>query len=57
MKRFELGNKVIDRDGFRGSIVTVCEWNDQAQTWYEVRFDRGTAIRFDADLQLDKGGK
>jgi hypothetical protein len=49
---FEVGNKVIDRDGFRGTVRKVTEW--QGSRWYDVRFPgRGEAVRYDPDLRLD----
>jgi hypothetical protein len=45
----KVGIKVIDRDGFRGTIRKVTEW--EGSRWYDVDFGRsGQAVRYDADL-------
>lgn len=48
--RFKVGDKVVDRDGFKGVITLVTEW--RGSHWYDVRFDRGEAVRYDSDLTL-----
>lgn len=50
-KIMKVGDKVVDRDGFQGVIVgqTVCK----GAVWYfDVRFDRGVAVRFPNDLSF-----
>lgn len=47
---FTIGTKVIDRDGFAGTIVAVTEW--RGSRWYDVRFAGGVAVRYDADLRV-----
>lgn len=47
---FRVGAKVIDCDGFQGTIVKITEWN--GSRWYDVRFPRGEAVRYEADLTL-----
>lgn len=47
---FHLGAKVVDLDGFNGIIVGVT--NHNGAVWYDVRFDRGIAIRFPYELKL-----
>lgn len=48
--KFKVGDLVVDRSGFEGSITLVTEW--RGSRWYDVRFDRGSAVRYDEDLQL-----
>lgn len=48
--KFSLGQHVVDRSGFAGTIVKVTEW--RGCVWYDVRFPRGGAVRYDADLTL-----
>lgn len=48
--QFKRGDKVIDRSGFTGSITNVTIW--EGSVWYDVRFDRGEAVRYDEDLTL-----
>ena len=49
---FSLGDKVVDRDGWRGTVVKVIEWRESV--WYEVRFGRsGVAVRYNSDLTKD----
>jgi preprotein translocase subunit YajC len=46
-----VGTKVIDRDGFTGTIVKVTEW--RGSVWYDVRLGRtGDAVRFPSDLTV-----
>ena len=47
---FQVGTKVVDRDGFKGTIRKITEWN--GSRWYDVRFDSGEAVRYDADLRV-----
>lgn len=48
--KFAVGNTVEDRSGFRGVITSVtCH---DGSVWYDVRFDRGVAVRYDSDLEL-----
>jgi len=49
--QFQTSDRVIDRSGFRGTVVNVTEL--EGSVWYDVRFDRGVAVRYDADLSLD----
>jgi hypothetical protein len=46
-----IGTKVVDRDGFHGTIRKVTEWN--GSRWYDVRFPSGDAVRYDADLTAE----
>ncbi len=48
--KFNIGNEVVDGDGYRGYVTEVTTWRDS--TWYSVRFDGGTAVRFDSQLTL-----
>jgi hypothetical protein len=48
--KLQVGTKVIDRDGFKGAITLVTEWH--GSRWYDVRFERGTAVRYDSDLTV-----
>ncbi len=43
--KFSVGDKVTDRDGFRGVIVRHYD-----NRCYEVRLASGITIRFDSDL-------
>jgi hypothetical protein len=42
---------VVDRSGYRGVVVLVTEW--KGARWYDVRFERGDAVRSDSDLTID----
>lgn len=42
------GTKVRDRDGFEGVVLSF----DSRFGGYEIRFDRGHAIRFPSDLTV-----
>ena len=53
--KFKVGDRVIDRDGFRGAVRNVTEW--RGSVWYDVRFSTGEAVRYDNDLQIDEGSK
>lgn len=47
----KLGTRVVDRDGYKGTIVKVTEWH--GSRWYDVRFGySGTAVRYDGDLTV-----
>lgn len=48
-RRFQVGDKVVDRDGFKGTIRKVTEW--RGSCWYDVRFEHGEAVRYDRDLK------
>lgn len=48
-KSFKVSDRVVDRDGFEGSITAVTEHD--GVRWYDVRFSRGEAVRYDADLR------
>ncbi len=51
MTKFNLRDRVIDRDGYTGTVVLVTQW--RGSTWYDVRFGHaGVAVRYDADLRL-----
>jgi hypothetical protein len=50
--KFKLRDRVIDRGGFKGTIVLVTEW--RGSVWYDVRFERGSAVRYDSDLTLQE---
>lgn len=45
-----IGTKVVDRDGFKGSISNITHHN--GSFWYDVRFDRGSAVRFHEELTV-----
>ena len=45
---FTVGTKVRDRDGFCGVIVEVTHFD--GSVWYDVRFNRGEAVRYPDDL-------
>jgi hypothetical protein len=49
---FKVGDKVQDRDGIKGVIADITHWD--GSHWYDVRFDRGTAVRFDRDLSIQE---
>lgn len=48
--KFQRGDRVIDRSGFRGAVSNVTVW--EGSVWYDVRFERGTSVRYDEDLAL-----
>lgn len=48
---FERGDKVVDRSGFKGTVVGVTD--HRGSRWYDVRFERGVAVRYDYDLMFD----
>lgn len=45
---FKIGDRVVDRDGFKGAVVLVTE--HEGARWYDVRSERGTAVRYDNEL-------
>lgn len=47
-KGFEVGAKVIDSDGRRGTIRKVTVW--KGSRLYDVAFPGGEAVRYDSDL-------
>jgi len=47
-QRFKAGDRVIDRDGFHGVVTGITYYN--GSHWYDVRFDAGTAVRYESDL-------
>ena len=50
---FKVGDRVVDRDGYEGTVVNVTEWN--GSRWYDVRFGfAGVAVRYDGDLHLQQ---
>ncbi len=51
VQRFKVGDRVIDRDGFKGSIRRVCH-NGPDSLWYEVAMPGGATVRYDSDLSL-----
>ena len=44
-----VGTKIVDLDGFAGTIVKVTTW--EGSTWYDVRFKGGTAVRYRGDVK------
>ena len=51
-RRFKVGDKVVDRDGFRGKVVKVTEW--EGSIWYDVDFGNGNVgVRYNDDLELE----
>jgi hypothetical protein len=48
-----IGTKVVDRDGRSGTVRNVTEWN--GSRWYDVRFQSGEAVRYDADITVQEG--
>jgi len=50
--KFNRGDRVIDRDGFKGTVVKVTEW--EGSVWYDVRFSGGSAVRYNSDLTLQE---
>jgi hypothetical protein len=48
--KFQLGQRVVDLDGFQGTVVKVTQW--EGSTWYDVRLGRaGVAVRYTSDLK------
>ncbi len=45
---FAVGIKVVDRDGFSGTVVKVTQL--EGSVWYDVRFKSGVAVRYPRDL-------
>lgn len=54
-QQFQIGDRVVDRDGFRGTIAAVT--HHDGSHWYDVRLARGEAVRYDYDLTLIGSGK
>ena len=52
MTKFNRGDLVKDRDGYKGTITKVTEW--EGSTWYDVRFVGGEAVRFERDIMLEQ---
>jgi len=50
MRKFKIGDKVVDRDGFPGTVVKVTEW--RGSHWYDVRLPGGVAVRYERDLSF-----
>lgn len=48
--KFNAGQDVVDQSGFKGRIAKVVQY--EGRCWYEVRFERGVAVRYDEDLSL-----
>jgi hypothetical protein len=54
---FKIGDKVVDRAGFSGTIIKIVEWQNNVY-WYNVRFTNadgyspGVAVRYASDLRL-----
>ncbi|WP_027163391.1 hypothetical protein [Mesorhizobium sp. WSM1293] len=49
-QRLAHGTRVIDRDGFIGSICNTTDHD--GSFWYDVRFERGDAVRYPRDLRV-----
>ncbi len=47
-QNFKVGDKVVDRDGFNGVVTKVTHFG--GSHWYDVRFSRGEAVRYESDL-------
>ena len=47
---YAIGTKVIDRDGFKGTITLVTHHN--GSFWYDVQFERGGAVRYHSELAV-----
>lgn len=50
LSKFQYGQRVVDRDGFVGTIVGITAY--EGAYWYDVRLPGGVAVRYDADLRL-----
>jgi len=50
MSKLPVGTKVMDRDGFKGVITLVTKY--QGSVWYDVRLERGEAVRYPEDLTV-----
>lgn len=46
----KVGTIVKDRDGFVGAVTAVTEHD--GSIWYDVRFNRGEAVRWPRDLTV-----
>jgi hypothetical protein len=42
------GTEIIDLDGRQWTVMKIVEF--KGSRWYEVRNDRGTAVRYDSDI-------
>jgi hypothetical protein len=49
--RFQVGDRVIDRDGFPGVIREITHFD--GGHWYDVRLSGGLAVRYESDLKPD----
>ena len=49
-QKLPVGTKIVDRDGFRGTITLVT--HHAGSFWYDVRFDRGSAVRYPEDVTV-----
>jgi hypothetical protein len=47
---FKVGDSVVDGSGYHGIVIGVTHRN--GSHWYDVRFDRGDAVRYDNDLRM-----
>lgn len=52
---FKIGDQVVDRGGYEGTIVQVTNW--RGSRWYDVRIMDGCrwvgdTVRYDYDLRL-----
>lgn len=47
--RFKIGDRVVDRSGFEGTIREITFYN--GGHWYDVRLPGGVAVRYDDDLK------
>ena len=45
-----VGSKVVDLSGFRGVVYEITYY--EGRKWYNVRFERGCAVRFPEELTL-----
>ena len=59
-KQFKVGDRVRDRDGFKGTVVKITEFD--GSHWYDVRIwdgprRVGEAVRYERDLAHDTEDK
>lgn len=55
-KPLPIGTTITDRDGYCGTITNITHFD--GSHWYDVRFDRGSAVRYDSDIaSVDVTGK
>jgi hypothetical protein len=47
--KFHVGDKVVDRDEFKGTITKITVW--EGSVWYDVKFPGGDAVRYTGDLR------